>query len=77
MEILQSYWIWILVGIGVVWFLARRGGYGMGCGMGGHEGHRSPEQEERLSGRASAGGPSEHSGHASRGPAPPRRHGGC
>ncbi len=32
MEFLQANWVWILLGLGVVWFLFGRGG--MGCGMG-------------------------------------------
>jgi hypothetical protein len=31
MEFLQANWFWILLGVGAVWFLFRRGG--MGCGM--------------------------------------------
>ena len=39
MEFLQANWLWILLGVGAVWFLSRRGG--MGCGMGGHGSHGS------------------------------------
>lgn len=82
MEFLQSYWIWILLGIGVVWFLARRGGHGLGCGMGGHEGHDSPGREETSARPPSAGDSGEHAGHGAggRGGAAkggPRRHGCC
>ena len=33
MEFLQENWIWLLLGLGAVWFLLGRGR--MGCGMGG------------------------------------------
>jgi len=79
MEFLQSYWIWILLGIGAVWFLARRGAHGMGCGMGGHEAHNSPGGREEPGRGASTGGVGEHAGHASgrRDGAGSRRHGCC
>jgi len=41
MEWLADNWVWILVGIGFVWFLTR-GHAGMGCG-GGHS-HGSQEE---------------------------------
>lgn len=31
-EFLQANWLWLLLGVGLLWFLFRRGG----CGMGGH-----------------------------------------
>jgi len=31
-EFLQTNWLWLLLGGGLLWFLFRRGG----CGMGGH-----------------------------------------
>ena len=63
MEFLQSYWIWILVGIGAVWFLARRGGHGMGCGAGVHGGHDSTITEGGDSRGATAGRSQAHVGH--------------
>lgn len=75
MELLKEYWIWILLGIAVVWFLARRGARGMGCGMGGHEGHST-------SGRLLAGGQDDRASHGSGGreatsAGERRRHGCC
>lgn len=35
-EFLQANWLWLLLGGGLLWFLFRRGGHGMGCGMGSH-----------------------------------------
>lgn len=42
----MSDWIWILLGVGVLWFVCRRGG--MGCGMGGHgrRGDSDPTRRE-------------------------------
>jgi len=37
LEFLQAYWLWLLIGAGVLWFLFRQGG----CGMGGHGSHHS------------------------------------
>ncbi|OGQ72093.1 MAG: hypothetical protein A3G94_03870 [Deltaproteobacteria bacterium RIFCSPLOWO2_12_FULL_60_16] len=37
LEFLQANWIWLLVGAGVLWFLFRQGGHGMG----GHGSHGS------------------------------------
>jgi len=48
-EFLQANWLWIVLGIGLVWFLFRRGGCGMGGhSRGSHEGHgeRPTTQEE-------------------------------
>ncbi len=67
MEFLQNYWIWILLGIGAVWFLPRRGGHGMGCGMGSHEGHGPRTEDERSARQTSPGGSAEHAGHGSSG----------
>jgi hypothetical protein len=36
-EFIQSNWLWLLVGAGVIWFLFRQGG----CGMGSHGSHGS------------------------------------
>lgn len=36
-EFLQANWLWLLLGVGLLWFLFRRGG----CGMGGHGSHSS------------------------------------
>ena len=64
-------WIWLLLGIGLVWFLFRRGG--MGCGMGEH----SHGSEPSRTGEADP-----HAGHgaqtgATTEAAAPRRRGGC
>jgi hypothetical protein len=57
---LQVNWLWILLGVGLLWFVARRGGC---CGMGGHthgthEGHGGQkaigEGEEKGVGRQGA-----------------------
>lgn len=37
LEFLQTNWFWLLLGAGVVWFLFRQGG----CGMGRHASHGS------------------------------------
>ncbi|HLF94678.1 MAG TPA: hypothetical protein VJB14_14535 [Planctomycetota bacterium] len=34
MEWIQGNWLWLLLGLGVVWFLFRGGGCGMGGMMG-------------------------------------------
>lgn len=75
-EFLTANWVWIFLGIGVLWFLTR--GHGMGCGMGGH----SHGSESSRGGRADS-----HAGHAAQtgathqhgavDPASPRRRGGC
>ncbi len=73
-------WIWLLLGIGLVWFLFRRAGMGggMGCGMGGHSHDSKPQHDEEAATHAEhtaeTGPAHEHSGSAS---APPRRRGGC
>ena len=52
MEFLRANWLWILLGLGVVWVLFFRRG-GMGCGMsehgsrGSHDGHGAAESPER------------------------------
>ncbi len=66
-------WISLLLGIGLVWFLFRRGG--MGCGMGGHShGPDTGEKSSRVGKTTGAGTTHDHGGDAS---APPRRHGCC
>lgn len=70
MDFLQANWPWLLIGIGAVWFLFARRGYGMGCGMGGHS--HAPEEKEDP----------KHAGHQAGGEPEPtqkvtRRHGGC
>lgn len=73
MEFLQGNWIWLLLGLGAVWFLLRRGR--MGCGMGGHGSHdaHAPKSADHS-----------HNGHGSGRPedrdretAAPRRRRGC
>lgn len=44
MEWLQANWLWLLLGLGVVWFLLRGGG----CGMGGHGSHRSGDRRDTM-----------------------------
>lgn len=49
MEWITQNWVWILVGIGLVWFMSR-GHAGMGCCGGGHShggDKESPEQEKQ------------------------------
>jgi len=82
MEFLQSYWLWILVAIGVGWFLMRRGGRGMGCGTGGHGGHGSSREEERPTRQTPPRELDKHAGHEAGGPGDAaqgghRRRGGC
>lgn len=75
-EFLTANWLWILLGIGVLWFLFR--GHGMGCGMSGHshgsEPSRKDEADPHAGHVAGAGTAHEHGAPAS---APPRRRGGC
>jgi hypothetical protein len=74
-EWVGANWIWLLLGVGVVWFLFRRGG--MGCGTGGHAHGSGPadkrEIDEHAGPAAQGGATHEHGGSASR----PRRHGCC
>jgi len=44
MEFLPGHWLWLLLGLGAVWFLLRRGG--MGCGTRGHRSHGSHGSQE-------------------------------
>ena len=64
MEWLQANWLWLLLGLGVVWFLFRGGG----CGMGGHGSHRaSGARDEGQSPRATHDGhdsSAAHNGHS-------------
>lgn len=76
MEFLQANWLWILLGVGVVWLLFRRGG--MGCGMAEHGGHGSRASSDVR------GATGSHDGHgAAESPereteaAAPRRPRGC
>lgn len=75
-EFLGSNWLWILLAIGVLWFLAR--GHGMGCGMGGHshgsEPSRKGETNPPAGHVAGTGATHDRGANAS---APPRRRGGC
>lgn len=80
MEFLQANWFWILLGVGAVWFLFRRGG--MGCGMGAHGSHDSRTSRDMRDNTPAARG--SHDGHPpEESPArevetvPPRRHRGC
>ena len=59
-EFLQANWLWLLLGGGLLWFLFRRGG----CGMGGHGSHSLEESRT-----TSAGDGDEHAGHAEERPA--------
>lgn len=75
-EFLTANWLWVLLGVGVLWFLVR--GQGMGCGMGGHshgsEPARKDEADPHAGHIAGAGASHDHGAGAS---APPRRRGGC
>jgi hypothetical protein len=53
-EFLQANWFWLLLGVGVLWFLFRQGG----CSMGGHGPHGS-ESSRRTTARSD----NEHAGH--------------
>jgi len=82
MEFLQTYGLWILLAVGAVWFFARRGGHGMGCGMGGHGGHPSHEGDRRPAGDSPSHEAGTHAGHdvegrGGAGPPRPRRPGCC
>lgn len=46
MEWLANNWVWILLGVGFVWFLSRGRG-GMGCCGGGHSHGPSEERPEK------------------------------
>lgn len=81
MEFLQANWLWLLVAVGVGWFLFRRGG--MGCGMGDHSAHGSravrPGEETSAhtgahDGHGRAAGPSSDRPMGTGGS---RRHRGC
>jgi hypothetical protein len=73
---ISANWLWLLLGIGLVWFLFRRAG--MGCGMGGHSHDSAPSHDEQVTPHAGhttgTGVAQEPTAPAS---APPRRHGGC
>lgn len=79
MEFLQANWLWLLLGLGALWFLFGRGG--MGCGTRGHGSHGSGEpkdDQERVQSHAS------HTGNGDGRPqeqekktAAHRGHGGC
>ena len=45
-EFIEANWVWLLVGAGVIWFLIRRGG----CGMGGHGSHSSQSSRPTTAG---------------------------
>jgi hypothetical protein len=49
MEWLASNWVWILVGIGLIWFMSR-GHAGMGCCGGGHSHGTGKEDPEKTPG---------------------------
>ena len=85
MGFLQANWFWILLGVGAVWFLFRRGG--MGCGMGGHgsyDSRTSRDMRDRDTRESASAARWSHDGHPpEESPAreietvPPRRHRGC
>jgi len=64
-EWIQGNWWWLLIGLGAVWFLLRRG-HGTGCGA---EGHSQGSHRRLTDGR-----PAEHAEHKE---GSGRRHGGC
>ncbi len=73
-EFLSNNWLWILLGIGLLWFLSR--GHGMGCGMGGHShGSDTGEKSSRAGETTGSGATHDHGADASA--APRRRHGCC
>ncbi len=83
MEFLQANWLWILLGLGAVWLLSRRGG--MGCGMGGHGSHgshgsRVSKDREEESAHSHTSPPGQGRGDSrerEEGTAAPRRRRGC
>lgn len=70
MEFLQANWLWLLLGLGAVWFFLGRGG--MGCGMGGHGSHGSQDSRPSKDAHDHGGG-----GKREADAATPRRHRGC
>ena len=73
-EFLTANWLWILLGIGVVWFMFGRGG--MGCGMGGHS-HGSDTGEKSSRAGETTGSGATHDDGADESAAPRHRHGCC
>lgn len=75
-EFLGNNWLWILLGIGVLWFLVR--GRGMGCGMGGHSHGSEPARTKQADPHAGdvTGAGATHD-HGAGGNAPSRRRGCC
>jgi hypothetical protein len=82
-EWIGGNWVWLLLGVGLVWFLLRRGG--MGCGMGGHGGHaHHPEDAGRQLPASTAGAGKDPQGRGVKSPEPgtskgegSHRHAGC
>ena len=75
-ELLENNWLWILLGIGVVWFLFRV------SGMGYRTGGDSPRSEPSRTGRDDshagyAAGTEPTHDHGAGASAAPRRHHGC
>jgi hypothetical protein len=82
MDFLQGNWLWLLLGLGAVWFFFRRGG--MGCGMSGHGSHGSHGSRESEDAQRSGDSHAGHNGHGSSEPrerraetVAPRRRRGC
>jgi len=73
-DFLGNNWVWILLGIGVLWFLTR--GHGMGCGMGGHSHGAETSRKGQEGAHAGHGAGPAHEHESSAG-TPPRRRGGC
>lgn len=62
MQWLTSNWIWVLLAVGVVFLMMRRGG--MACGMGGHHTSREQPANEEGSPRDPVSGQSVDRAHA-------------
>jgi hypothetical protein len=70
-------WIWLVAGIGALWFVLRRGN--MGCGMDGHSHGSEPSREGQDDSHAGHAGETgaTHDQAAGASAAPRRRHGCC
>jgi hypothetical protein len=80
MEFLEANWLWILLlGLGVAWFLVRRGGTGHGpSGYGSHGSSTRSDVREGTHGSHGRHGTRESRELTDPEPAGPRqRHGGC
>lgn len=64
-EWITGNWIWIVLGLGALWFVFRQGG--MGCGMSGHDSHgRSDSARNGQVGESDEGRAAGHHGNVER-----------